>query len=323
VDWRSAGNRFIARFGGEWIKAETEVKVNCPFCHLRGKSRDTSTNLEINLRDKLIYSCWRCKVSGYTSELVSSLLRGNLNAVVMQEIDEDAVAEEVMARLSAGTAAPVTAVTASPAEDLTLLRDFFPIVSDDPTSVAPREYMLGRHLTLDDLHLYRLTYSLGGWSGGRVIIPCIENNKCVFWLGRSYVGGEPPYLNVPNVQALQHRRHTVFNVDRIPPDGCAVVLEGALNAMVCGSNAVATMGKAMTDEQFWKIMAKRPAQVVVGWDKDAEAEGVAVARKFHDAGVQTYLIFFTDGRDFADLGREAARSMVEGAEPFALTHFFR
>lgn len=322
MDYRRAGNRLIARFGGEWIKNGTEVKVNCPFCARNGWSPDTSMNLEINLKDKLIYSCWRCKTGGRTPTLVYMLLHTAMDvSLVAQEINEEEVAQAVIERLSARPHRPLTAVTASPALDESLLADFQPLTSGCPTAQYPRDYMLGRGLTWEDLATYRLHYALAGWAGGRVIIPCFENNKCVYWLGRSYVGEDPPYKNIPNAQALQGRRNTVFNVDRIERGGCAVVLEGALNAMVVGTNAVATLGKAMTEEQFWKIVSKGPGVVVVGWDKDAESEGVAVARRFHDAGLRTHLIFFPDGRDFADLGRETSRSMVENSEPFKLTHF--
>lgn len=314
---RAVGNALISRFGGEWFKGDTEVRINCPFCHKRGQTRDTSMNLEINLVDKLIFSCWRCHYGGRSTTVVSLLLGKVLDVQSIEETDFDDVATAIADRL---TKAHPAAPRSEPA-DMALLSGFYDILAADPTAEAPRRYMEGRGISREDMAWYRLKYGLTGYAAGRVIIPCFEKGRCVFWLGRTYVGGDPPYKNIPNRSALQPRKETVFNIDGVLSGQTAVVLEGALNAMVCGSNAVATMGKAMTDGQFWKILSRGPRNVVVGWDKDAEREGIAVAKRFHDAGLQTFLIFFKDGADFADLGRDVARRMVAEAEPFRIHHF--
>lgn len=269
-----------------------EVRINCPFCE-----DDSGFHLYIN-PSKGVYHCFRCDRKGTYRQFIHEFKLKPIN-VTHKEFKHVDIKEKLL-----GKTETIPQVT---------LEDFKPMqVSSSMVHNPFYQYMKKRGLSIADIHYYKIHYAMNGHYRYRVIIPCFERQEFVYFTARTILNNaDKRYLNPPKGVTRYTRAETVFNIDNIKAGERCVIMEGALNAMICGRDAVASFGKFVTFEQVSKLIHKHCSEYVIALDSDALSEAYDLARQLIHAGQTVRLAEFPEGKDAADLGREATREIIE------------
>ena len=90
-----------------------------------------------------------------------------------------------------------------------------------------------------------------------------------------------------------------------------VVVEGSIDAVVCGPGFVSPLGAGLSPEQAALLATAQPSEAVILFDPDdAGRKGAQRARERLSPYMRTTVAECPPGRDPADLGREHALSIV-------------
>ncbi|MFD1736586.1 DNA primase [Bacillus salitolerans] len=160
----------------------------------------------------------------------------------------------------------------------------------------------------------------------RIMFPIwdLQGNVIAF-SGRIIEDGEPKYLNSPETTIFQKSKVLYgFHLARshIRKKQHAILLEGFLDTIALHragiSNAIATMGTALTDEQI-RIIRRNVDQVIICYDSDKAGVEAAfrASEMLKDAGCEIKIAIMPDGYDPDDyiskFGETKFRTDVIGA----------
>lgn len=160
---------------------------------------------------------------------------------------------------------------------------------------------------------------------GRIIFPIIDNfGNVIAFGGRALGDAKPKYLNSSDTPVFKKSRNLyALNFAR---NSCAdglILCEGYMDVIgvnLAGmSNAVATLGTALTDEQA-RIMAKYTKKVIIAYDSDGA--GTAATRRaipmLSGAGLDVKVLRMDGAKDpdeyIKKFGAERFRSIVNGSK---------
>lgn len=257
-----------ARFPEAYLdKHNHEIIITCPVQGC-GKPKHFGIN-----QKKLVVHCWKC---GYGGKLSKFLRDFNI------EFDGDLTAEPMVEQKEEGELATVA------------FPQGFKLLPDKSVMGGlAMNYLLNvRKLPLETITAYKLGYCSSGAFAGRIIIPIFEEEKLVYYLGRSFLGGI--YRKVKNPAKLEHgqqkkqgeeylpngKAQVVFNIDGVSRYGRrCIITEGVFDAMRTGTEAVALLGKEISNVQFNKLLGKRCDEYVVMLDSDAQDTAMRLAER--------------------------------------------
>jgi len=161
---------------------------------------------------------------------------------------------------------------------------------------------------------------------GRLMFPIIDNFGNVIAFGGRAVSDEakPKYLNTSDTPAFKKSRNLfALNFARNSDFDYMIVCEGYMDViamhMAGFSNAVATLGTALTSEQA-RILSKYTKKVVLSYDSD-EA-GVNAAKRampmLADAGLEVKILQISGAKDpdeyIKKYGADKFRAMLDGSK---------
>lgn len=160
---------------------------------------------------------------------------------------------------------------------------------------------------------------------GRLMFPIIDNfGNVIAFGGRALDDSTPKYLNTSDTPAFKKSRNLfALNFARNANFDYMILCEGYMDViamhMAGFSNAVATLGTALTQEQA-RILAKYTKKIVLSYDSD-EA-GVTATRRaipiLAEAGLETKVLTITGAKDpdeyIKKFGAEKFRALVEGSK---------
>ncbi len=164
---------------------------------------------------------------------------------------------------------------------------------------------------------------------GRTVFPLADVRGRVRGFGaRQMPGGRPPkYLNSQE-GPLFRKSEIVYGLDQARADvarqGSAIVVEGYTDVLLLHqvgiSNAVASMGTALTDQQV-KQLRQSCSTVFLAFDADAAGEEASIRgmELAQAAGLTVRVVTLPDGRDPADVALadpEQMRRALDGAETY-------
>lgn len=269
-----------SRFGGYRDAGGNEIRVNCPFCILRGKTQDVKQKLYINpVKDAM--HCFRCDYKGKTSALFPQL------ASLGVEFEKIGRREET------------TTLEALPTGTYSL--------SELPTSHLCHEYLRDRGFGIRDFEgtggvLYCEDYKKGDYSfGPRLIFPVYQFGAYRGFQGRTiWKNTDPKYVNASGMS----KKTILYNFDNaFKQKNELVVVEGVFDVIPTGEErTVASFGKAISDEQIRLICIGDFQRVVIFLDPDAKKEGRSSAQKL-SKHLDTFIIELRD-KDPGDMKRE-------------------
>jgi DNA primase len=291
--------RALATVLGEpsWTESSDEVRFSSPF---REKFKDPhredkKKHLYVNPR-KGKFQCFKSGVGGSIGYLLRLLGLDSAEAPITQE-DFQSLRERV---LKLGSASSLSELP----------------VADLPEWAVPVEagsevhrYLHSRGVSEGDIQYYRLHEGTGdhvGW----VVVPSYVGGRCEYWVSRST--RRKIYMN-PEVD---RRRHVVFleqALENSSPLGSVIVCEGVFSALAAGRDAVATLGKLVTEAQLRRMWDAGVRQVTLALDDDAWRESLDTAERCLRIGYDVSIVPLPTGQDPSDMGREAFRSLLGDA----------
>ena len=228
-----------------------------------------------------------------------------------------------------------------------------------PAGAKARRYLMGRGLQPETIKRFRLGYALPGWNnlvktfpdpeallqlglvlrgreGGfydrfrdRVIFPLADHRgRVIGFAGRSLhtQQEEPKYLNIPNTPLFTKGQALYgLHLAREAQPEEFILVEGYLDVITAHqagfTNAIATMGTALTEQQA-RLLRRYVERVVLVYDRDAAGQQAALRgmRALRNAGLDVYVALLPVGEDPDSLirsrGAEAFRRVLQRALPF-------
>jgi DNA primase len=132
----------------------------------------------------------------------------------------------------------------------------------------------------------------------RIIFPCFDQNRIVNLYGRS-IGLPPPHRFLPRVKSGMVAWETLRN------DPSVILVEGLFDLAVLWQagfrNTTSALGCQLTSKQFAQLCDDPNRLVFIAFDSDANAAGQRaaskLARQFHEAGVQSKIVYLPEGHD--------------------------
>uniref|UniRef100_A0A7V3N5T3 Zinc finger CHC2-type domain-containing protein n=1 Tax=candidate division CPR3 bacterium TaxID=2268181 RepID=A0A7V3N5T3_UNCC3 len=236
------------------VKIEgNEYRMNCPMCG------DTKKHFSFNV-EKGISNCFRC---GYRPNAVVFLVEQ-----FGFSLDE---AKDIVSNIGFSKTKTIE-------ESLKIdLPDGF--VGIKEMNSVYKDYVLSwlgeRGVSEEEAEELRLGVVLNGegdWKG-RLIIPCWEEGKLVYFIGRALFRQEPRYLYPPFP-----KKGVVWGYDNLKKeDGEVCICEGWLDAHKV--SGIAVLGQQMSKMQWEKIReeVRRVGKVSIILDKDALSAAVKMA----------------------------------------------
>ena len=156
----------------------------------------------------------------------------------------------------------------------------------------------GKRATLDN-HVVFFTYD--------------NNGEYIYWNTRSIL--PDPYIKSFNGVARdgeRSKRNVVFNLNIARKYDKMVIVEGVIDALTIGDNAVATFGSHVTDNQIGIILdnIKPETQIYVMLDRDAPKESLKTADRLYAKHKNTFIVISPTDEDANDIGTERAWEVI-------------
>jgi len=257
-------NRGVRRYGDE-------VVVACPYCgDISGRHHK---HLYINVKlDK--FFCQICETGGTLERL------RNEHPRVLQGLESQGIAAFIEREKKAKLIESHPDLYAHP-KQTTFLERCSTLVRPSSTmsTISGFHYLRQRGMQRLDIQ-----DRMCGWSSewpDRVIFPCFENKRPVYFVGRLFRGRGPKWKN-PSKQickedGLLPKGEVVYNVDNFPTPGSIIpITEGVFDALALGG--VALLGKRATKKQLWKILSLNPSKVLIALDREAKDRAEEIER---------------------------------------------
>lgn len=232
---------------------------DCPFC------QDTKGHLGVNtLRN--IFHCFKCGASGRTSEL--SFL-GSFD-------------EQVKLKLTGGIG------NKKVVSNIISLPFGYEKLTEKHSNTRAYKYLEERGINEYDMEKYEIGYTFRGLFAHRIIIPIRTHKYLRYFVGRSYIGEEPKYMN-----AAAPKNGLLFTTHKEPVPQ-AVICEGIFDAISISMvmPAISPLGKTVTDEQA-KSIKDYTQKAIIMLDEDAKVDAFKLYEQL-SRYLPTKLVFITE-----------------------------
>lgn len=145
---------------------------------------------------------------------------------------------------------------------------------------APLPYMHKRGVTMEDVRTFGLFWTPTGRYANRLVFPVWEDGYLVYWQARAmYEAHEVPpgrrftkALNPPRTPGLPVSSDVLFNIDLASQHPRVAIVEGPMDVIRTGPDAVCTFGKVLHPAQVQKLVAKGVKAVDLMWDGPSPTE---------------------------------------------------
>lgn len=174
-------------------------------------------------------------------------------------------------------------------------------------SIAYR-YLAQRGIREFEIKKFEIGYTIAGVFAHRVIIPIRENGLLKYFVGRTYVGDTPKYMNAAApkdglvFKTFQGRTHRV------------VITEGVFDAISVSrvSPAISVLGKTLSQKQIDTIKASASKAVIL-LDADAPQDGFKAFEQlnYHMPTRIVFLHLLQGAKDPGDMTIEQIREILK------------
>jgi len=306
----------IGIFGEEYETQRNQFRVTCFKCG------DATGHLEINLLSGFFH-CWKC---GYSGRRLANLFKDYLGYVpkIEEYVSEDELRKP---RLFERTTEDEEIVPFKGLPDDFVL---FTGVENFQGQMALR--WLKKRMPMENILKYGIGYCLKGKYKDRIVVPCREDGKVVYFSARSIADRvKPKYLN-PEAGEYggEGKGSVVFNLDGALRTGTAILCEGVFDAMHIGESGVCIFGTDPSETQIHKL-SHGVKKVVVMLDYDARVKSFQVADKFslmnkslniyRTGGFDVRCIVLPKGGDPDEYPRETIFKLIEESKPLSLDQY--
>jgi DNA primase len=179
-------------------------------------------------------------------------------------------------------------------------------------------YLRTRGISRREILMWKIGYCPTGKYGGRIIIPSFNvNGQPNYFIARSYVGHQRKYLNPPA------SRDIIFNELMIDWDEPVVLVEGAFDAIVAGTQAVPILGSTLRpNSKLFQAIALNDTPVYMGLDEDAEKKAGQMIRNMLQYDMEVYKIDTSSVEDIGSMSPEQFSWAYQHAEAIDSDYYF-
>lgn len=134
----------------------------------------------------------------------------------------------------------------------------------------------------------------------------------IYWNTRSIVKSPVKAKNAPEIEGHYSKRNCVFNLNVAKSQPYLILTEGVPDAITLGAPAVATFGKAVSNEQVDLICSSVPKEtpIIVLLDMDAKNIMIELAKRISRQHPNVYMVFNPTNRDANSLGKDRIYSII-------------
>jgi DNA primase len=195
----------------------------------------------------------------------------------------------------------VTAVTLPPS---------FKLLSIGHSSVGDlaRSYVKKRGFSPLTLSMMGVGYCSTGDFAGMIILPFHRDGKLIYFIGRRYLLLGANKFNNPDAEKFGiGKSELIFNEDALHIHSTIYIVESVFNALTLGSNAIAILGKKISNIQLSKILRSPCKNFIICLDPDGYSDALQLAFKLVETK-RVKVIKFPEGKDVNDLGKAWVRA---------------
>jgi len=301
--------------------AEGSYRIKCVNAECKDNTAKDKQKLYVT-PSKNLFHCFRCGMSGNGFKFIS-LFEGKTIGEVIDEFNSTNPVNKVpVVSVGEFNKKVLDCVFGEEREkdiEVLLPREMFP-AEDSPEALY---YLKSRGFTLEDIKHYRLAFCFDGKFRNRIIAPCFENGKIVYFVARS-VFHDQAYKVLNPTDGTLGKSDVVFNLDSISDLVDSVVItEGVFDAMTVGVlGAVAIFGKKISSNQLIKIINNlvntKNKKIYVLLDGDARSEAFELCKKLSSSEMfeSVHLVPMQGDEDPNSIGRDECLKRIKDAEPF-------
>ena len=253
-----------------------EVAINCPECMNRGEPRlDTKYRLWINSQTGLFF-CYNCDWTGPLPRFVQTIEKVNYDqAIRILRGDLLDPFEHLHITLDSGLPGWFEEVGELAKSELKEVEFPFGYAQIN----GPHPYLEKRGIPWQHAESNDWGISQVGYCKNRLVVPTFMNNKMVFWQARAmWDGKEKDFKKVLNPKGVS-AKSVLYNYDHAKQFKQVILVEGFVDAVKVGENAMATNGKNLHSQQVEWLRKSEAEEVVIMWDADAWSD-----QKYHRSG---------------------------------------
>jgi DNA primase len=298
--------KIITDILGFYDRRGNEHLFHCPYCEHHKKK--LSVNFALGA-----FKCWVCDARGkniyrivrkfgdYQQRQKFLELQGRLDLSEFENLFQELNDEEIIQTVEL------------PKEFISLANKRLPT-----SSRRPLKYLESRGVSRRDIQLWKIGYCPNGKYGGRVIIPSFNiNGDTSYFVSRLYIGYGKKYLNPPA------SRNFIFNELCIDWDDPVILVEGAFDAIVAGTNAIPILGSTLRPEsKLFQALAINDTPVYIALDEDAEKKAGQMIKNMLQYNMEVFKIDTSTVEDVGSMSKEQFATALQNAEPIDHDHFF-
>lgn len=177
-------------------------------------------------------------------------------------------------------------------------------IGDSNIGQLARGYMRKRGFNILSLSMMGIGYCTNGDFTGMIILPFYRKGKLVYFIGRRFLALGVNKFNNPDAEQFGiGKTELIFNEDALQVYSTIYIVESVINALTIGPNAIAIMGKKISQIQLSKILRSPVKRIVICLDPDAYIEAIQLGLKLVEYK-KVKVIKFPDKKDVNDLGKK-------------------
>ncbi len=296
----------------DWSK--THIEARCPFC---GDSRTKKNVRRFHIDfyqtyNTFIFKCFRCGESGNIISLYSFLNNCSYEEARKILTNQKYNPEKLKENISSKKAQIKTEVKVDEDLDIDLKNECFSL--DYVPKSKFEENILNKLKNFKEKRKIPNSLPLfiahSGRYKSRIIVPIYQNNKLVYFQGRSlYKEVIPKYLN-PKVE----KNKVILNIDNFDPEKYIIITEGIIDAHMVEDNQGTCVIGGYIDQHFInKTMEKTNKGIVICLDNPKKDQNsLQVLKKLVNENINKYkekLYFFVmpdkyNSKDLNDLVKD-------------------
>jgi len=178
-----------------------------------------------------------------------------------------------------------------------------------------RKYMSEkRGFNIDKLTSKGIGYCTKGDYMGCIIFPFYQKGQLIYFIGRRFIQlGEGKFKN-PSVEDYGLGKSLLtYNVDALAIYSKIYLVESIPNSLTMGDNAIAIMGKTISNYQLSMVLRSPLSHIVIALDDDALNEAIKLGLKLVSYK-KVKLLNLPISKDINDIGKKATLKLEKGSD---------
>lgn len=257
----------LSQYGQLYIKGE-HIQMRCPLC---GDSKKSKLKKRFNVtydNGCAFYSCFNCGASGTFAELISELKGIQISEAI--RLVETVEFKDIAKKLTK-TNKKVEVVKSDEHDFNKILEDCIG-VDTEVTGYISKKYkqtlldFIGKRNVPSE---YNVFIAFKGEYKNRIILPIYNNNKIVYFQGRSIFDND--YLKFKNPET--EKTGIIMNKEYFQKDKFIIVTEGILDAMMIEQHqGTPVLGGSISDELLGELFKYTDKGIIIASDNDERGD---------------------------------------------------